>query len=515
MIFEIIFSFTIIISSAHCQWVPSGSIPDSVIALSPDGSTAISFSGVYTKTESSSWMLSQRVAFTGPKGLFLSRDGSVFAISNSTSLGYNIDIYKGTNGIWTRASTIYGSSLGEDSEAILFPAAVTSDGKTMVVVSYEQNPDLNSGADIFIFVGDGLEFNLQQQLFGLPNLIFHELSYSLDGSTLAMLWRFSGSGDFGSPVYIYSRGSDGVYKIVEVHSGFSLWGRFAISSDSQYLFGVSTSNFFFFSRINYRYQVVQVIDLYNLLGCNNNNVEDLSISSHASFAFFSCSISSPAIYPVFIFQQSNQTAWSVVQTLTDTQPSDERFGSSLQSSFDGSTLLSSAYNFNSHTYVTYSYTNSAIPSPSPPQATATTTASATASASSTSSSTASASATSSTSATSTSTSSATHSACISSTGSSGSTQTSSWSASPINNADNASSLSPFSSPSVTITISVLSTALILFSIAVFVNWLRKYYIQSSSVRLYAGESRSTCKQEDDDDENRGVALDDPLLYRIN
>jgi hypothetical protein len=507
--------FTIIIISADCQWVPSGTIPDSVIALSPDGSTAIAHTGIYIQM-GSSWTLTQPFTFLNMKGLFLSRDGSAFAISNSTSLGFNIDIFSKTNGIWTVSSIIYGSSLGVDSDAALFPAAVTSDGKTMVVVSYGQT---SFGSDIFILVGDGLNFNFQQQLLDLPYLVFHELSYSLDGSTLAMLWRFPSNSELGSPVYIYSRGTDGLYKIVEEHSSFSSWYRFAISSDSQYLIGATSTpdninQLFFFSRIDYRYQLVQVIDASDLLECSG--IEDLSVSLHASFVFFSCQNIETGNDPVVILQQSNQTSWSAVQTLTDSQPSDGDFGLILQSSFDGSTLLSSAYgNPYPSGSITYVYTNSAIPSPSPPQATATTTASATASASSTSSSAASASATSSSSATSTSSSSATHSASISSTGSSSSTQTPSWSASPTNNADNASSLSSFSSPSVTITISVLSTALILFSIAVFVNWLRKYYIQSSSVRLYAGESRSTGTQEEDDGENQRVASGDPLLYRIN
>jgi len=158
MMFWILFSFIII--NAHCQWVPSGSIPDSVIALSPDGSTAIAYTGIYTKTEGS-WILSHPYTFTGPNGLFLSRDGSAFAISNSTSLGYNIDIFTKTNGTLTRASTIYGSSLGIDDRAVLYPAAVTSDGKTMVVVSNAQR----IGTDIYILVGDGLNFIFQQQLF--------------------------------------------------------------------------------------------------------------------------------------------------------------------------------------------------------------------------------------------------------------------------------------------------------------------------------------------------------------
>jgi hypothetical protein len=511
MIFWILFFFII---GSDCQWVPSGTIPDLVIALSPDGSTAIANTGIYIQTGSSTWTLTHPFTFTNMKGLFLSRDGTVFAISNSTSFGYNIDMFSKINGIWTVSSIIYGSSLGVDSDAFLYPAAVKSDGKTMVVVSIGQK---SFGTDIFILVGNGLNFNFQQQLLDLPYLVFHELSYSLDGSTLAILWRFPSNSELGSPVYIYSRGNDGVYKIVEEHSSFSSWYRFAISSDSQFLIGSTNSpdtdiHLFFFSRINNRYQQVQ--DIYN---SECYAVEDLSVSSHASFVFLSCMMPT-GLYSVFILQQSNQTSWSVVQTLADSKPGDSDFGESLQNSFDGSILLSSAYN--PHTGgqdVTNSYTNSAFPSPPPPQATAKTTASATSSASSTFSSAASASATSSTSATSTSSSSATHSASISSTGSSSSTQTPSWSASPTNNADNASSLSPFSSPSVTITISVLSTAIILFSIAVFVNWFRKYYIQNSSVRLYAGGSRSMSnnQDDDDDDENRGVAPGDPLLYRIN
>jgi hypothetical protein len=227
------------------QWVPAAStIPDQIIALSRDGSTAIGFTGVYTKS-GTMWTQTLHIppsyhvnsSFTSALVLFLSDDGSRFAISNLSSCDFyndaSIDIYEALSpekNVWNISSSIYASSLGIDGFQCLFPTATTSDGETLIIVS-------NYNADTYSFIllrdGSGEYVFKKQLLYSLPN---HGEALTGDGSILS-----SFAGDFATPgqstpVQIFQRQSDGMYVLTELY-GFVSWSSMSISSNGQYMIG--------------------------------------------------------------------------------------------------------------------------------------------------------------------------------------------------------------------------------------------------------------------------------------
>jgi hypothetical protein len=130
---------------AQSQWVPAITIPDQMLAISPDGTVAIGSAGIYTQI-SGSWTLSQALSFQyinndGNPALnsvqFLRNDGTNFAVSNYTyTLGSYISIYKSESpGTWTISSTLFATSLGYDiNDVYIVLEAVTADGNTLIVV---------------------------------------------------------------------------------------------------------------------------------------------------------------------------------------------------------------------------------------------------------------------------------------------------------------------------------------------------------------------------------------------
>jgi len=464
---RILFLSSFVLSCVKSQWTPESTIIDTVIALSPDGLTAIFSRGIYTKANIS-WILTQPLTFASNqymRGLFLSEDGSVIAISNSSQLGSIIEIYNMLSpGVWSVSSTISASYLGVDSSAVIYPAAISSDKNTLIVV------DTISFTDIFILNQDVSGFVLKQQLLGLPYFGINKLALSADGSTLATLWA-------NSIVIIFARNPDGTYKISEEHSSFINWNQLAISADSQILIGAvsaTTPDFtryiHFFSRIDGRYQLISIV---NVGGGTKNFDGDpgmlLCISSDASIIFSSVGNNPSAqnMFSIITLRRINQSTWLIAQTITDPSPpqqNDYSFGWPLVCSADGSTFLSGATNnppYPNPLYsLTYSFT-ATLPSPQ---------------ASSTPSSSSSPTATQSTTTSSTSTAIVTKTVTASSSNSASSSASlspsTSSSSSPTYGSSSSSS-STLPQPA-TITISVLSTTLTLISIALFVKWFSNY-----------------------------------------
>jgi len=476
--------------SVQGKWAPSGTVPDVVIALSPDGRTAIAQTGIYTHV--GAWTMLQPIEFTNMRGIFLSEDGTVFAISHSNpSLGYSINIYKVIGQKWTISSTINGSSLGVDNTAIVFPSAVTSDGNTLIVVS--TSPTFR-GSDVFVLDGTGLEFALKQQLMNLPLTTFGETSLSADGATLAILWSDGLPHDSPNPtpVSIFSRGPDGMYEITEEHESFVNWMHMTISRDGQIMFGSIAKNYAFlaqiFTKVDGRYQFMNEVNVGSWDTAPDDPGMRLCISSDASLVFtlLNDNKNNNLTPKVVVLKQSSQFVWSVAQTVTGEGPVQNNldYNSPILCSIDGSAFLyTEQFETNPSTYVAYAFIGPVSPSPSSLPSTATTTTTTTTTAITTATSTASSTstATSSSTASSTSTSSSISSASVSSTRFSSLSQT----PSPSAGTSSSSSLSSaFAAPSVTITISVLSTALILFSVVLGVKWLRRYFYQNRTP-LYA------------------------------
>ena len=414
------------VDNVQSQWIQSGTLPNNVqaLAISPDGSTIIADDGIYSLSKNV-WTLTQTLNGLGTS-IFLSHDGSIFASNLATP---NVDIFSSSTtspDTWNIISTIYGYSLGLDINTILKPSAATSDGKTLTLVSskcYSNATTTLCDSLIFILQSNnvGSNYNLVQQLPGFPNdssLHYNKISMSADGSILAALWTSRScytdpSQQTPSSVYIYSRGSKGMYYEQNI-GDFSNWMDLTISSNGQILTvaicDTQGERVQFYSQVDGQYQLLSTSLYWN--GYDDNG-PFLSTSSDSSVVFVSI-----FGYNYFIFQRLNQTSWLQVQTIENgVGPEGEV---PIFSSEDGSTFASF----------------DAVYSGPPSQVSATPSPSSTASSIITATSTP--------------------------------TATSTSGNIP---ASNSSSTLP---QSATITISVLSTALTLISIALFVKWFSNY-----------------------------------------
>lgn len=236
--------------NVQSQWVPAATtIPDQILSLSPDGSTAIGRTGIYIKT-GTEWSLAQMIppsyrlnySQLYSVALFLSEDGSRFAISNLSACGVyvdsSIDIYDASldKMSWNISSSIYGSSLGLDGYQCLFPTTATTDGNTLIVGSY----DLHHSSDMFALIRNGSKYVFKQQFLDPTT------SYPIGGESLtadgSFLSIFDGSFESGSsPVQIFSRQSDGSYLYTENY-GFVAVYSMALSSDGQLMVGAVCTN---------------------------------------------------------------------------------------------------------------------------------------------------------------------------------------------------------------------------------------------------------------------------------
>ena len=504
------------------QWVETGTITGQLISFSPDGSKAIGSAGIYVKI-GNTWALVQPTTVfvaTNPP-VFLSSDGSSFACNNMTSINIYTTI---SPNFWSVSSTIYGSALGLDEGIGITPSAATIDGQTMVV-STTFYP-LSRLPDFFVLVRNDTNYVLLQQLIGLPyDNDYYQVAISADGSTIAFLWN-PGAGS--TPVAILSRDTNGKYVIIEERASFELWNKIALSSDGKILVGLlyslTTFNYIpqlhFFSLVNGQYEFKSAVTIGQIAG--GFNFFSFCTSSDASVIFSSVA---PQFFPnqppdatnsIVIVQQSSQTTWSIVQTVTNPQPDIENnFGIPIFCTMDGSTLLVVAYDSNTQppsSYETFVYTGP-IPTPQvsvTPTATATASSSTSPTASASTSTTASPTlsssattiATSTTTATSTSTTSSTESPIPSPTSTSSSSSSSSSSV---------SAFSPIANTAITVT----STALSILIIALCVTLFRRY-CRKRSFRF--------CEEDEDDEDienenynNINTTIEnrsDPLL-RVN
>lgn len=492
------------VNSVFSRWVLSATtIPDQILALSPDGSTAIAPTGIYTKsgTKSGTWTLTQPMLFADNSqwyflnhniiALFLNNDGSRFAISKNikacyeSSLELTVDIYEALSSekkVWNVTNSIYGSSLGLESIGCITPAAASADGNSLIVASVASDSAGDENyyySDIFLLTrNSSSEYILKQQLVELPTGIsVGGLSMSADGSILSALLS-PNTGEVTTPLYICLQNGDGFYELIEKHSSFKYWNSVTISSNGILMVGTvcGKAQVQFFSRINGHYQLTNVVNIDETFQCSDESWMSwqLCLSSDASILFLMTGSK------VYVLQQTTQSSWSVIQTLTDPHPQpDEALYLLISCSSDGSTLLSNSFyddgNGNPSKYATYIFT---APLPSPR-------ASSTATSSATSSSSASSSATTSSTVSSTLSATATTTAAASSTCSASSTTSQSPSPSPSSSPSHTPSSSPsdiISSSSLSnslqqpaaITISVLSTALTLVSVAIFVKWFSNY-----------------------------------------
>jgi hypothetical protein len=349
------------VNNVYSQWVPSSStIPDQVLALSRDGSTAIGLTGVYTKSKST-WSLSlpipssykiNTITYLSTLVLFLSDDGTRFAISNISSCNINtvpsIDIYEATSpekNVWNVSFSINGASLGMDGFQCLFPAAATSDGNTVIIVSTFQE-------SIFTFIlsrNGSDEYVFKQQL--LPSLFNGGEAFTSNGTILS---SFGGAIEPGDPssVQILLRQMDGSYTLTELY-GFAGWTSMAISSNGNFMFGtVCTSSYqvHIFFRVNGRYQFLSAIDVGEGFCAFDDRYYGLSlpISSDASIIF----VTVPSANTTYIFKQTNETNWLQVQTLPIPPSIYPRSTSPTFCSEDGSILLVSVPGVN-NSAVTY------------------------------------------------------------------------------------------------------------------------------------------------------------------
>jgi len=333
MHFLLIWVLLSIINNVQSQWVPAATtIPDQILSLSPDGSTAIGRTGIYTKT-GTEWSLAQLIppsyklnypsySLFNSVALFLSEDGSRFAISNLSAcdvyVDSSIDIYDASSDkkAWNVSSSIYGSSLGLDGYQCLFPTTATPDGNTLVVVSSDFY-----FSDMFALSRSGSEYVFKQQ-FLEPTTAYPAGGESLtaDGSFLSIFEGISESGS-GSPVQIFSRQSDGSYFYTENY-GFVSWNSMALSSDGQLMVGAVCTNVssgyqaHFFKRINGRYQLMSVVDVGNGACGYGDSSAPLPISFDASVVF----VSVPIANATYIFKQVNETSWAQIQSLSYPYP---------------------------------------------------------------------------------------------------------------------------------------------------------------------------------------------------
>ena len=464
-------NLAVLVKVVQSQWVQMETIPDQVLAVSSDGSTAIALTGIYRKS-GTSWTLLQQIPFSSTP-VFLLSDGSSFAIrSLDFTLCPNIDVYKAISStFWNVTSSINSCNLGLDLDDIFSPSASTSDGRILIATG--SNVEY-SGSDFYVLVNNGLEYVLKQQLIGLPYDLPFQVSISADGSILAFLWTSISCQDspHSTPVTILALGSDGTYVIVEEHNSFWNWSHLAISANGKTLVGTScpsstlVSQAHFFSWIDGHFQYISALNLAYIESPSLNLAPGvpLCISSDASIIFTSVDPGNmDYVFSIVILKQSGQTTWSVVQTLTDPQ-ADGNFGYPIFCSADGSTFLSSAV-ANPVSPVTYVYTG---PLPTPQVSfTPTTSATATSSASSTASATASISA-----------------SLISSMSSTPSPSVGGSSSS------NSSTSSSAFSPIANIAISVTSTALIIVLFAVSIIWFRRYFRKRSQLYVAAEYSNN-------------------------
>ena len=342
--------------NVQSQWVPSTTIPDQILSLSPDGSTAIGRTGIYIKA-GTEWSLAQLIPpsykLNYPSysqlysvALFLSEDGSKFAISNLSACGVyvdsSIDIYDASldKMSWNISSSIYGSSLGLDGYQCLFPTTATTDGNTLIVIS----SDLYYSSDMFALIRNGSEYVFKQQFLGpTTSYPIGKESLTADGSFLSI---FEGSYEYGlSPVQIFSRQSDGSYLYTENY-GFVAMYSMALSSDGQLMVGAVCTNkssgyqAHFFKRTIGRYQLMSVVDIGDG-ACAYDEVPSFSyfaqlpISSDASIIF----ITVPNANTTYIFKQVNQTSWAQIQSLSLSLSSLSYPPSYTICSSNGSTLL--------------------------------------------------------------------------------------------------------------------------------------------------------------------------------
>jgi len=440
---------TCIFGSVQSQWVPEAyTIPDQMLALSPDGTKAIGIAGIYTQT-SGSWTLSQSLSFQYKINnyphlssvLFLQNDGSVFAVSNySNTLGSYINIYKSSSpGAWTLSSTLYATSLGYDISGFIVLEAVTADGNTLIVAFT---------LDLIVLQNNGTDFVFKQNLATTTSSFF-DVSVSADGSTIA---TYESVGE----VVIFSQKNDGSYELTDEHSGM-LWGEMALSSNGQFMIAsyvdgnTYLAQIHFFTRINGQYRFMSAVDI--IVG---TPLQSLRISFDASIVFIATSYPSNTIY---ILKQTTPTSWTQVQNLTDPDPPlpplTYNFDTQSYCSSDGSTLFAVSSTSNSTdgttNYYTYVFTAPAPTPSSTPTPSPSTSSSATPSSPATSSSSA--------------------------TATSSVTSSSSATATSSSNSGSSLSTSTFPEPA-TITISVLSTALTLISVALFAKWLSNYRMKS-------------------------------------
>jgi hypothetical protein len=520
--------FLFIVGRAQCQWVENGEIPISLTALSPDGTTAIgsgvtiASEGIYVKKGNTLTLVQPTSTFQCSPIMFLSIDGSSFSCTTpSSALGSTIRIYTSISPtVWSVSSTIYGTSLGLDEGTNIFPSTATLDGQTMIVYSscYAHTCPL----DFFVLVRNDTNYVLLQQLLDLPyDSSFTQVRISADGSTIAISW-------FSLPVTILSRDTNGKYVIID--ASFEYWTEIAISLDGKILVGAFNAltpspgyyipQLHFFSLVEGQYEFTYSVNIGQIASENPPSSFPFCISSDASTIFTSVSGNyfPNQLNSIVILQQSSQTTWSIVQTVTNPFPPNNSVNS-IFCTKDGSALLVDAYIYDNQPpfYETLVYTGP-IPSPhvsvtptATSTASSTTSSTASASTSSTASPTLSSSATTSASSTSTSTSTTITSSTETpipipsptSTSTSGSSSSSSSSVSSFSSIENTA-------------ITVTSTALSILLLALCVTLVRRYY-RKRSFRFCEEEDEEEEEEDDYNYNNLNATIEnrtDPLL-RVN
>jgi hypothetical protein len=357
-----------LVGNVKSQWVQSGTIPKvQVLAISPDGSSIIAFDGagqgggVFTFSNND-WTLTQSLGGLG-SSIFLSNNGSIFASSVSSP---NVDIFSSSltsPGTWKVISTIYGNSLGLDKTTTLSPAAVSSDGKTLVLVSskcYNNGTAFNCDKSIFLLQSDFVGYNyvLKQQLTKeFPEIYFYDIQYnrismSADGSILAALWSSgycytSPSRQAPASVTIYSRGSDGIYVVSDQNIGdYSNWNDLTVSSNGHILNAavcddVQGERIQFYSQVDGQFQLLSISSIEGALTQGYGAIGPLLSTSVDSSVVFVCGFINQDESPVYeniILKQWNQTSWIQVENIVTASNSQVQL--LIFSSSDGSTFVS-------------------------------------------------------------------------------------------------------------------------------------------------------------------------------
>ena len=303
----------------------------------------------------------------------ISEDGSTLAVGassedpNGISNAGSVYVFQNTNGTWTEIQKLTASDK-ERFDNFGFSVSISSDGSTIAVGAYEEDPDGISGAgSVYVFQNTNGTWAEVQKLTAsdkeASDQFGSRVSISEDGSTLAVgAFKEDPNGISGAgSVYVFQN-TNGTWTEVqkltasdkeavdEFGSSVSIsedGSTLAVGASEEGPNGISyAGSVYVFQNTNGTWTEIQKLtasdkETSDKFGYSVSISEDGSTLAVGAFKEDPNGISNAG--SVYVFQNTNGT-WTEIQKLTASdKEANDRFGSLVSISEDGSTLAVGAH----------------------------------------------------------------------------------------------------------------------------------------------------------------------------